>query len=719
MPNQHNFPSKRSIIAKSVLMAMGISLSNVSAQGIDYGSFEELFEESVTTSATGKPQRASDTPVPMTIVTADDIRRIGATNIPDAIRNVVGVDVIRTGKEAADVGVRGFNSPYNPRLLVLVNGRQVYSDHFGMTFWNSIPVQMSEIRQIEVVRGPNTALFGFNAATGAINIVTYNPLYDDVSKVELIVGTENSREISFTKTHRWDKGGILISASHLEADAFDVDGPRVIPETDPETSMLRFQGEFRLDEKSELSAEFTYSTTERSGFTPVFTGSSPEVDTSSFMFSYVRDSSFGLIKAQIYRNDLEHDTTVIGFGDLLYDNDLTVFQIEDLFSVGTDHNFRLFTELRDNNFEGNFDVTFPDGVTVRNPLGDSTESSINSLAFSGMWDWAINSKFNLNVSGRYDKVFVERDGFTIPGSGITNEQFDAIDIEQFTYNAGLIWNVTDTDRLTFSIARGAKLPSLIDFSAAAIGPAPLPFQPPGQAPRSTFTVFGNPDLDAAEIDSVNLSYIKKLENINGQLEINLFHAEIDSIASLASFIPEFPPFPPPGSPPPPGPVDALSKIQDVGSSEEDGIEIELSGKNGDTHWGFNYAYTDVDDDINNVRNPFGGSGFLDAADFELGTPEQVINLNIGTTFNSRWDADVYVQWRDSRELFRAQLSPQGGQFNLVAVDDLLTVSGQVTYHINNNWNLRFSAVGLGEDDYLESAADEISSQLYLTISGSF
>src|SRR5579862_3061315 len=87
------------------------------AQSIDYGAFEELFGEPITTSATGSPQRAADVPAEIEIVTQEMIRRSGATNIPDAISHVVGVDVLRWGVSSADVAIRGYDTPYSPRLL--------------------------------------------------------------------------------------------------------------------------------------------------------------------------------------------------------------------------------------------------------------------------------------------------------------------------------------------------------------------------------------------------------------------------------------------------------------------------------------------------------------------------------------------------------------------------------------------------------------------------
>ena len=110
----------------------------------------------------------------MDIISADEIRRSGATDLPTILSRVAGVDIQAWSAGHADVGVRGYNQARSARLLVLVNGRQAYLDHYGYTAWSTLPVRLEEIRQIEVVKGPNSALFGFNAVAGVVNIITVN-----------------------------------------------------------------------------------------------------------------------------------------------------------------------------------------------------------------------------------------------------------------------------------------------------------------------------------------------------------------------------------------------------------------------------------------------------------------------------------------------------------------------------------------------------------------
>ena len=112
------------------------------AQSVDYPALEQTFGEPVTTSVNGKPQRRSDAGSALIIITRDDIRRSPAREIPDLLKLHAGIDVNRWTARHADVSIRGGTQVYNPRVLVLVNGRQAYLDHYGMTNWSSLGVQL-------------------------------------------------------------------------------------------------------------------------------------------------------------------------------------------------------------------------------------------------------------------------------------------------------------------------------------------------------------------------------------------------------------------------------------------------------------------------------------------------------------------------------------------------------------------------------------------------
>ncbi len=113
-----------------------------------------------------------DVPAAVYVITANDIRRSGARNVVDALRFVPGVQVASINASRSAVSIRGFNSEYANKLLVLIDGRSVFTPQFSGVFWDMLDVMMEEIDRIEVVRGPGGSAWGMNAYSGVINIVT-------------------------------------------------------------------------------------------------------------------------------------------------------------------------------------------------------------------------------------------------------------------------------------------------------------------------------------------------------------------------------------------------------------------------------------------------------------------------------------------------------------------------------------------------------------------
>lgn len=138
-------------------------------------AFAEAAYERVVVTASRVGQDPLDSPSSLTVLTAEDLRLMGATQIPDALRRVVGADVMALSAGHSDVSLRGFNREVNNKVLVLVDGRTTGIDFVGSTFWASLPITLDEIERIEVIRGPGSAVYGANALTGVINLITRTP----------------------------------------------------------------------------------------------------------------------------------------------------------------------------------------------------------------------------------------------------------------------------------------------------------------------------------------------------------------------------------------------------------------------------------------------------------------------------------------------------------------------------------------------------------------
>ncbi|MES1254564.1 MAG: TonB-dependent receptor [Acidobacteriota bacterium] len=146
-------------------------LAQGTAPDLSRMSIEELMNIEFT-SASRKVQRAADIAAAVFVITHDAIRRSGMTTIPDLLRLAPGVEVAQFNSNKWAVSVRGFNGLNSNKLLVLVDGRTVYSRIFSGVLWDAEDVMLDDIDRIEVVRGPGAALWGANAVNGVINIVT-------------------------------------------------------------------------------------------------------------------------------------------------------------------------------------------------------------------------------------------------------------------------------------------------------------------------------------------------------------------------------------------------------------------------------------------------------------------------------------------------------------------------------------------------------------------
>ena len=137
---------------------------------------ELLKEEETISIASRYEQPISEAPSNVYVITDEDIRSSGATDLPTVLRRIPGIEVMQMTGAEFNVSARGNNQPNANKMMVLVDGRSIYLDIQGGVFWKAIPVTLPEIKRIEVLKGPASVLYGFNAFDGVINIITKSPL---------------------------------------------------------------------------------------------------------------------------------------------------------------------------------------------------------------------------------------------------------------------------------------------------------------------------------------------------------------------------------------------------------------------------------------------------------------------------------------------------------------------------------------------------------------
>src|SRR5260370_12336923 len=132
---------------------------------------EELSNIEIT-SVSKRDEKLSDAPTSVFVITSEDIRRSGATSLPEALRLAPNLQVARVSANEYAISARGFNSTAANKLLVLIDGRSIYSPLFSGVSWDAQDVMLEDIERIEVISGPGGTLWGVNAVNGVINVIT-------------------------------------------------------------------------------------------------------------------------------------------------------------------------------------------------------------------------------------------------------------------------------------------------------------------------------------------------------------------------------------------------------------------------------------------------------------------------------------------------------------------------------------------------------------------
>ena len=134
-------------------------------------TIEQLMNLEVT-SVSKRPERLAQTASAIQVITREDIRRSGASSLPEALRLASNLQVAQVDSRQWAISARGFNSTTANKLLVLIDGRTVYTPLFSGVFWDAQHVPLADIDRIEVISGPGATLWGANAVNGVINVIT-------------------------------------------------------------------------------------------------------------------------------------------------------------------------------------------------------------------------------------------------------------------------------------------------------------------------------------------------------------------------------------------------------------------------------------------------------------------------------------------------------------------------------------------------------------------
>jgi len=416
-------------------------------------TLEQLMNIEVT-SVTLRPEPLSQAAAAAYVITRNDIRRSGATNIPEALRMVPGLQVARLNAHTWAISARGFNGRFANKLLVLIDGRSVYTPFFSGVYWDAQNVMLEDVERIEVVRGPGATLWGTNAVNGVINIITRSSAD---SQGLLVAGGSGTEERGFGSVRYGGTSGSTTYRVYTRYSERD-DGVRAgMPALD-DTRLT--QGGFRLDWNAGGADTLTLQGDLYEGESgenamvpaPVPTISNEEIEHSG-----------GNILAR-WTHAFDSSSVNIQF---FYDRTM-----RSEFVVGREERDTVSFE-----FQNQWRVRSGDDLV----WGVGVHSSADDFQVSGVFEMTPPSR-----TIRYTSAFVQYDLALSPttrltlGSKVEHNTFTGAETQP---NIRFFWSPDDTQSAWAAVSRAVRMPSRAErdsqsirgFLAAGQDPNPTPF----------------------------------------------------------------------------------------------------------------------------------------------------------------------------------------------------------------------------------------------------
>jgi iron complex outermembrane receptor protein len=469
-------------------------------------SVEQLVDIDVT-SVSKYPEKFSEAAAAVAVLTSEDIERSGVTKIPDALRLVPGLDVAQVDAHTWAISSRGFNDIFADKLLVLIDGRTVYTPLFSGVFWDFQDTLLADIDRIEVVRGPGATLWGANAVNGVINIITKSARDTQGFLVSTGGGTEDRDFVNVRYGVKIDDD----TFARVYVKYFDRDSSVLPDGTDAHDAWDMFRGGFRLDSEPSNANSFTLQG-------DIYTGNEDEV--------YSIPTTRPPFAANISSTDQVSGGNLLGRWTHTFapDSQLTLQAYYDR----TEQETPIFGEKRDTG-----DIDLQDrfnwgdrqkiiwGVGFRITHSD-IKNSLNVSFFPSDRTLTLYSAFV------QDEISIVPDRLHLTiGSKFEHNDFTGFEIQP---SARALWTPGHAQTIWGSISRAVRTPSEAE-SDVRLNPAPPVPIPPG-----FLTIHGNPNMESEKLIAYELGY--RVQPIN-QLKVDLtgFYNDYDDLRTLEPLLP--------------------------------------------------------------------------------------------------------------------------------------------------------------------------------------
>jgi iron complex outermembrane receptor protein len=636
-----------------------VAPSDTSLKGL---SLEQLVDVEVT-SVSRSPEKLLDAPSAIQVITSDDILRSGATSIPEALRLADNLDVAQKGSHAWAISARGFNTDSANKLLVLMDGRSVYTPLFSGVFWDQQDYLLADIDRIEVISGPGGTLWGANAVNGVINVITKSAkdtqgLYAEAgggSTLQDFVGVRYGLTLA-------PDVYVRVYGKYFDRDS------EVFPNGDDASDSWRMgQGGFRMDARASADDALTLQGDFYFGDEGLATGGRVKVNGNNVLgrwshtFSDDSDMSLQLYYDRTHLNDPIPASNVAPEGRLM--DDLNTFDLD------FQHHFRLWEF---NHFVWGLGYRFTNDMVENAPGLAFFPTTLDHDLFSGFVQ---------------DEIGLARQLKLTLGTKIEHNDYTGFEVEP---SVRLAWTPTNQQTIWAAVSRAIRAPSRIDRDSR------LPT--PNFAPLIDNLLIGGANFESETVIAYELGYRAQ---VSSQFFVSAatFYNVYDDIRSTSL------------SPPP---AFAGLPLVYANNLEGDNYGLELSANYRVFDWwrlhgGFDLLREDIH--VKPGKTDF-NNGFNETAD-----PKHQFSLRSSMDLPQNIEFDVALRFVDSFE-FNNNGAPD-------TVPAYFELEARLAWHPTKNLEIAIVGQNLLHDQHLEyvisspNPREEIQRSIYGKVSWRF
>jgi iron complex outermembrane recepter protein len=628
-------------------------------------SIEQLMQIEVT-SVAKKKQSLARSAAAIYVITQEDIRRSGATSVPELLRMVPGLDVAQIDSSSWAISSRGFNSQYANAMLVLVDGRIVYSPSFSGVTWDSQDFVLEDIERIEVIRGPGATLWGSNAVNGVINIITKNAKATQGGLVTAETGNQARAdgtvqyggEISGKGYYRifaryFDRAAFALPSGENSADGWHM-------------SHAGFRSDWAISRRDSLTVQGDFFFGRENHTIPLVVSLQP-------ILSGERNVPFdpaggNLLGRWTHTFSARSDMTLQAYFD---DSDRNQF-------IVSEHRHTTDVEFQDHLALGSRN-DFVWGAGYRYER-DRLPGSF-SLSFSPEL-----SSLSRYSSFAQDEILIvpDRLRFTV-GARVEHDPYTGFNVQP---DFRVLWSPSEHQAIWGAVSRPVRTPSRADIGARFV----LSTIPNPGGPSIVLTSYGNPALTNADLTAYQVGYRAQIRS-SVSFDVTAYHSRYSDIPSGEPETPFFEPDPTP----PHLSVPVVNENALAGTT--DGVELAPSWQV-NSRWKLAGSYTwlrmDIQDRV--TGNP------ANVAYVQSTNPSHQFRLHSSLNLprNFEWDAMLYHVGALSGDLDPAY-----------AVPAYTGLDSRIGWRLRERGEVSFVGQNLVHPHHLEFASSSVSSASFL------